>query len=231
MRSMSSSSTSMPTSRRSTFRSSTRTPRPAGLRWRRAPRAPTSPPPRPGAGADPGAVVRGGRAAAGARHQPGRVPLCGRLALCRVRNGTIRDGQRIAWCRATGRSPTRPSAIYVTEALEPRQAVRESSRSRPADDDPRPRTALYGRCHDHGDEPSPSIWWDPLPLAGRRDPADPAVPDLSAGLVEIVSIRVRSPSVLELGIEGRDELHLVVLLELMRREGFDCRRPAAGADP
>jgi hypothetical protein len=44
IRSMSSSSTSMPTSRRSTFRSSTPTPAQAGRRWRRESRAPTSPP-------------------------------------------------------------------------------------------------------------------------------------------------------------------------------------------
>src|SRR5436190_9312458 len=31
-------------------------------------------------------------------------PYVGRLALCRVRNGTIRSGQRIAWCRSNGES-------------------------------------------------------------------------------------------------------------------------------
>ena len=29
-------------------------------------------------------------------------PYVGRLALCRVRNGTIRSGQQISWCRADG---------------------------------------------------------------------------------------------------------------------------------
>ncbi len=51
------------------------------------------PPPRPGAGADPGAGVRGGRAAAGARHQPGRVPLCG---AARALPGAERDDSRRA---------------------------------------------------------------------------------------------------------------------------------------
>src|SRR5207344_1200033 len=43
----------------------------------------------------------------------------GRLALCRVRNGTIRSGQRIAWCRANGEiEPATVSNLYVTEALD-----------------------------------------------------------------------------------------------------------------
>src|SRR6185369_1976870 len=46
-------------------------------------------------------------------------PYVGRLALCRVRNGTIRDGQRIAWCRSSGEiSNATVSNLYVTEALE-----------------------------------------------------------------------------------------------------------------
>src|ERR1700750_1379062 len=46
-------------------------------------------------------------------------PYVGRLALCRVRNGTIRSGQRIAWCRANGEiEPATVSNLYVTEALE-----------------------------------------------------------------------------------------------------------------
>src|SRR5204862_7033814 len=46
-------------------------------------------------------------------------PYVGRLAICRVRNGTIRSGQRIAWCRANGEiSNTTVSELYVTEALD-----------------------------------------------------------------------------------------------------------------
>src|SRR6266480_506532 len=46
-------------------------------------------------------------------------PYVGRLALCRVRNGTIRSGQRIAWCRSNGEiSNATVSELYVTEALE-----------------------------------------------------------------------------------------------------------------
>src|SRR5215208_1722859 len=46
-------------------------------------------------------------------------PYLGRLALCRVRNGTIRAGQPLAWCRADGRiSNATVSELYVTEALD-----------------------------------------------------------------------------------------------------------------
>ena len=39
-------------------------------------------------------------------------PYVGRLAICRIRNGTIRKGQQVAWCRADGRSsaPRSPSS-------------------------------------------------------------------------------------------------------------------------
>ena len=43
----------------------------------------------------------------------------GRLALCRVREGTIRNGQQIAWCRSDGRiERAKVTALYVTEALD-----------------------------------------------------------------------------------------------------------------
>ena len=46
-------------------------------------------------------------------------PYVGRLALCRVRQGTIRAGQPVAWCRADGRiDRATVSEMYVTEALE-----------------------------------------------------------------------------------------------------------------
>ena len=46
-------------------------------------------------------------------------PYVGRLALCRVHNGTIRAGQQIAWCRANGEvERATVSELYITEALE-----------------------------------------------------------------------------------------------------------------
>src|SRR6201985_1827096 len=47
-------------------------------------------------------------------------PYVGRLAICRVHNGSIRRGQEVAWCRADGETVQRArvSELYVTEALE-----------------------------------------------------------------------------------------------------------------
>src|SRR5207248_1673111 len=46
-------------------------------------------------------------------------PYVGRLAICRVRHGTIRRGAPIAWCRADGTvSAARVAELYVTDALE-----------------------------------------------------------------------------------------------------------------
>src|SRR5918911_1448591 len=46
-------------------------------------------------------------------------PYVGRLAICRVRNGTIRRGAPIAWCRHDGTiAPARVAELYVTDALE-----------------------------------------------------------------------------------------------------------------
>ena len=117
---MSCSSTSTPTSPRSTsiVYTNARAGRASLEQGNRG--APTSPPPRPGPGADPGpsydpdAPLRAHVASLDAS------PLvAGRLALCRVRNGTIRSGQRIAWCRASGEiEPAAVSELYVTEALD-----------------------------------------------------------------------------------------------------------------
>src|SRR6266511_4411468 len=46
-------------------------------------------------------------------------PYVGRLALCRIREGTIRRGQQVAWCRADGRiERAKVTELYVTEALD-----------------------------------------------------------------------------------------------------------------
>src|SRR5207253_5164042 len=46
-------------------------------------------------------------------------PYVGRLAICRVQNGTIRKGQQVAWCRADGRiERAKVTELYVTEALD-----------------------------------------------------------------------------------------------------------------
>src|ERR1700744_1033969 len=46
-------------------------------------------------------------------------PYVGRLAICRVRHGTIRRGETIAWCRHDGSiERVKVSELYVTEALD-----------------------------------------------------------------------------------------------------------------
>ncbi len=164
-------------------------------------------------------------------------PYVGRLALCRVRHGVVRNGQRIAWCRATGEiERATVSELYVTEALDrvdadeagpgeiiavaglPDVTIGETL----ADpEDPRPLPVISV------DEPSLSIVLgiNTSPLAGTEGSKLTArqVRDrLDAELVGNVSIRVRDterPDAWE--VQGRGELQLVVLLEMMRREGFE----------
>src|SRR5205823_15021143 len=46
-------------------------------------------------------------------------PYLGRLALCRIREGTIRKGQQVAWCRANGEiARAKVTELFVTEALD-----------------------------------------------------------------------------------------------------------------
>ncbi|MGH2993876.1 MAG: translational GTPase TypA [Solirubrobacterales bacterium] len=164
-------------------------------------------------------------------------PYVGRLALCRVHNGTIRAGAPIAWCRTDG-TVERATAteLYVTEALD-RVAAEEAgpgeiiavaglpevtigeTLSDPADPRPLPVITV--------DEPSLSIvvGINTSPFAGReggRLTARQIRDRLDQELVGNVSIRVRDterPDAWE--VQGRGELQLVVLLELMRREGFE----------
>src|SRR6202007_2286291 len=46
-------------------------------------------------------------------------PYVGRIAICRVRQGTVRRGETVAWCRADGSiEKVKISELYVTEALD-----------------------------------------------------------------------------------------------------------------
>jgi GTP-binding protein len=164
-------------------------------------------------------------------------PYVGRLALCRVHNGTIRSGQQVAWCRANGKvERATVSELYITEALErvPAEEVGPGeiiaiagieeitigeTLADPADPRPLPVITV--------DEPSLSIVLgiNTSPLAGTEGSKLTArqVRDrLDAELVGNVSVRVRDterPDAWE--VQGRGELQLVILLELMRREGFE----------
>ena len=164
-------------------------------------------------------------------------PYVGRLALCRVAQGTIRRGQQVAWCRANGTiERAKVTELYVTEALErveaeeagpgeiiavagiPEVTIGETL----ADpDDPRPLPVIAV------DEPSLSmtigINTSPLAgLSGDKLTASLLESRLAAELVGNVSLRVlptESPDAWE--VQGRGELQLAVLVEQMRREGFE----------
>jgi GTP-binding protein len=164
-------------------------------------------------------------------------PYVGRLALCRIRHGHLRKGQQIAWCRADGEiRNARLTELYVTEALErvpadeagpgeivaiaglPDVTIGETI----ADpDDPRPLPVTQV------DEPSLSITIgiNTSPLAGNEGDkltASMVKQRLEQELVGNVSLRVNAtnrPDAWE--VQGRGELQLAVLVELMRREGFE----------
>jgi len=164
-------------------------------------------------------------------------PYVGRLALCRVREGTIRNGQQIAWCRSDGRiERAKVTALYVTEVLDrveaedagPGELVAVAGLADVtigetlADlDDPRPLPVIGV------DEPSlaMTIGVNASPLVGRdgsRLTASMLKDRLDQELVGNVSLRVLAtvrPDTWE--VQGRGELQLAVLVELMRREGFE----------
>jgi GTP-binding protein len=164
-------------------------------------------------------------------------PYVGRLALCRVRHGTLRKGERIAWCRADGTiEPARITELYVTEALDrvpaeqagpgeivaiaglPEVTIGETLGD---PDDPRPLPVTTV------DEPSLSVTLgiNTSPLSsteGDRLTATQVKARLDQELVGNVSLRVRPtsrPDAWE--VHGRGELQLAVLVEIMRREGFE----------
>ncbi len=165
-------------------------------------------------------------------------PYVGRLALCRIHHGAVRRGQQVAWCRANGEiERAKITELYVTEALD-RVDAEEAG---PGDiiavagipdvtigetladpDDPRPLPII------HVDEPSLSmtVGINTSPLAGRdgsKLTARLVRSRLDQELIGNVSIRVLDlpdrPDAWE--VQGRGELQLAVLVEMMRREGFE----------
>ncbi|HEV2889555.1 MAG TPA: translational GTPase TypA [Frankiaceae bacterium] len=164
-------------------------------------------------------------------------PYLGRLALCRVHNGTLRKGQQVAWCRTDGSvERVKVSELLMTEALDRVPAEQAG----PGDivaiagipditigetltdpDDPRPLPVITI------DEPSLSmtVGTNSSPLAGesgKKLTARLVKNRLDQELVGNVSIRVlptERPDTWE--VQGRGELQLAVLVEIMRREGFE----------
>jgi GTP-binding protein len=164
-------------------------------------------------------------------------PYVGRLALCRVRNGTITRGQAVAWCRTDGSiEPAKVAELYVTEALDRVEAEEAGpgeiiavagleevtigeTLADPHDARPLPVVRV--------DEPSLSmtVGINTSPLSGRdgsKMTARLVKARLDQEVVGNVSIRVLPgdrPDRWE--VQGRGELQLAVLVETMRREGFE----------
>jgi GTP-binding protein len=164
-------------------------------------------------------------------------PYLGRLALCRVHNGYLKKGQTVAWCRQDGTvERVKLTELLGTDALErvpieaagpgdivaiagiPEITIGETI----ADpDDPRPLPVITI------DEPniSMTVGINTSPLAGqsgKKLTARLVKTRLDAELVGNVSIRVlptERPDTWE--VQGRGELQLAILVEIMRREGFE----------
>jgi GTP-binding protein len=164
-------------------------------------------------------------------------PYLGRLALCRVHQGQISKGQTVAWCRTDGNvERVKITELLMTEALDrvpaesagpgdiiaiagiPEITIGETL----ADiDDPRPLPIITI------DEPSISmtVGINTAPLAGesgKKLTARLVKARLDTELVGNVSIRVlptERPDTWE--VQGRGELQLAILVEIMRREGFE----------
>ncbi|CCI53655.1 translational GTPase TypA [Nostocoides jenkinsii] len=162
----------------------------------------------------------------------------GRLALLRVHNGQIRKGQQVAWCRGDGSiKQVKITELLMTEALE-RKPVESAG---PGDiiaiagipdimigetladlDNPRPLPLITV------DEPAISmlIGTNTSPMAGRvrgaKVTARLVKERLDRELVGNVSLRVlptERPDAWE--VQGRGELALAILVEQMRREGYE----------
>jgi GTP-binding protein TypA/BipA len=164
-------------------------------------------------------------------------PYYGRLAVCRVHRGTIRRATEIAWCRRDGTvSRGRIAALSVTEGLE-RVEVEEAGAGEivvvagidqvtigetiAAPDRPEPLPLLAV------DEPAlaMTIGVNTSPLAGasgNRLTGRQLEERLRDELVGNVSIQLRDTEAADAWeVQGRGELQLAVLVETMRREGFE----------
>ncbi len=165
-------------------------------------------------------------------------PFLGRMGMCRVIEGEIRRGQQVAWIRQDGGiARTKITELLMTEALDrvPVESARAGDLIAVAGiaeitigetlADPEHPVALP---QIHIDEPaiSMTVGINTSPLAGRdggtRLTARQVKNRLDAELVGNVSVRVlptERPDTWE--VQGRGELALAILVETMRREGFE----------
>jgi GTP-binding protein len=162
----------------------------------------------------------------------------GRIALVRIHAGTMRKGEFVAWCREDGSvQRVKITELLITEGLERQPADQASAGDLAAiagiqeitigdtladadNPEPLPRITV--------DEPaiSMTIGVNTSPLAGRNGgtklTARLVKARLDSELVGNVSIRVlptERPDTWE--VQGRGELALAILVEQMRREGFE----------
>jgi len=165
-------------------------------------------------------------------------PFLGRLALLRIFNGTLRKGQTVAWVRQDGTTQnvrisellaTRALERYPTEEANPGDIVAVAgieditigeTLADPNDIRPLPLITV--------DDPaiSMTVGINTSPMAGRVKGAKVTarlVKDrLDRELIGNVSIRVlptERPDAWE--VQGRGELALAILVEQMRREGYE----------
>ncbi len=164
-------------------------------------------------------------------------PYVGRLAVCRVHNGHLRKGEVVAWCKLDGTIERQKiTDLYVSEALE-RVTTEQAGPGEIAavagfaditigetladPDDPRPLPAITV------DEPSltMTIGINTSPLAGTdgtKVTARLLKSRLDAEVIGNVSLRVEPSDRSDMWqVQGRGELQLAVLVETMRREGFE----------
>ncbi len=164
-------------------------------------------------------------------------PYLGRLALCRVHQGTIKKGQQVAWMKADGTT----ERAKVVELLMTENLTRVSVDSAGPGDIVAvagiPEITIGETLADIDnpialpvitvDEPSISmtIGINTSPLAGKSGKkltASMVKQRLEQELVGNVSIRMNQterPDTWE--IQGRGELQLAILVEMMRREDFE----------
>ncbi len=165
-------------------------------------------------------------------------PFLGRLALLRIFNGTLRKGQQVAWVRQDGTTQT----VKITELLKTKALERfPTEEANPGDivavagieeitigetladpNDIRPLPLIKV------DDPaiSMTVGINTSPMAGRVKGAKVTarlVKDrLDKELVGNVSLKVlptERPDAWE--VQGRGELALAILVEQMRREGYE----------
>ncbi|VBA42396.1 GTP-binding protein TypA/BipA [Mycobacterium innocens] len=161
----------------------------------------------------------------------------GRLALIRIYNGRIRKGQQVAWIREAGTATAKITELLATEGVE-RNPTEEAVAGDIVAVAGLPEIMIGDTLADLTnpvalpriavDEPaiSVTVGTNTSPLAGKvpghKLTARMVRNRLDAELVGNVSIRVLdigAPDAWE--VQGRGELALAVLVEQMRREGFE----------